>query len=142
MRYVLAILLLIFTLPRGLSQTIYVEHTGDDATGQRFAFALKEAIRRSHAYTLADVKGKGVSVTMTSVPITVGGETIGSAVAVDLSVDPTCVCPASVIPLSQWALVVRNSSAEDTANSMLAAIDHSLSEVKSLFSPATPNAHH
>jgi hypothetical protein len=53
-------LLLLFA---GLAQaqqekySVYVNHNGDDAVGRSVVFALREAIRRSAAYEVADANG-------------------------------------------------------------------------------------
>ncbi len=57
------VLLLLSSALWSQSQTrIHVEHEGDDSVGTRFAFAFKEAVRKSASFVLVDERKNALNV--------------------------------------------------------------------------------
>jgi hypothetical protein len=105
---------------------IQVQYSGTDVLGARFAFALKEDINQSSRYQL-DESASGLRVSLISQDVgpSINGRA-GDVVAVSmmLVVDATSTC-SNV--LSQGVYVVPSLRINDTAQTLLADIDHELS---------------
>ncbi len=62
MRFIFVLLLLPSALCAQTQTRIHVEHQGDDSVGIRFAFAFKEAVRKSTSFVLVDERKNALNV--------------------------------------------------------------------------------
>jgi hypothetical protein len=105
---------------------ILVQYSGTDVLGARFAFALKEDINQSSSYQL-DKSGSGLRVLLVSQDVgpSINGRA-GDIVAVSMMLvaDATSTCSNL---LSQGVYVIPSLRINETAQTLLADIDHILS---------------
>ena len=118
---------------------VHVVHAGGDAVGQNIAYAVREELRRSVAYSVSTANDSAVQIRLVSLDLALPRETEGhsSAIAVTYTVtnylpldkkDPQTWLP--IYPNSQLLLVGR-SQVETQAKSVVSLPDREIEDYRS-----------
>jgi predicted PP-loop superfamily ATPase len=102
-----------------LPNTIYVEHSGDDAVGNSLTFAIKERLYKSKKLTLGSQESAQLRLMLTTTGISGGKDS--SAVAVVLTMHQPII-----VHIYHWVYVVGADRVNQSAEEIVASLDEVL----------------
>ena len=117
-----------------LSQRIYIESSGTDALGQQLVFALKEAVRRSSGYHLADSPKDSINVELITLDPGEGTANRNDLTSVSLlvTIDVGLACQASSVVIYHSAYIAGAKKINSVAATILAELDKRIGELRTL----------
>ncbi|MDZ4253620.1 MAG: hypothetical protein U1A72_13715 [Sulfuritalea sp.] len=142
-RLTFALLLFVFVMPGSAwaqeqKVSVAVVHSGDDIIGKRLAFALREAIRSSSGYKLADESTSLLRINLTTIDPALSPQSGGAWTAASVVFLMTNIIPLQKgnpqtwypIYLTSLVLTAGSQRVEEQAKGILASLDNSVEQYK------------
>jgi hypothetical protein len=131
MKVVCVVLCLLTICPSALCQKkiqVFVKHQGSDSIGNQLAFAIREALRRSAGYSLADDAADTVIELVTAETEPTGITSVASVVIIKKGASPFCN-----FNLAHYVYSIGSLRAKDTADDIVADLDKQVNEFNFLY---------
>ncbi|HEY1800067.1 MAG TPA: hypothetical protein VGG46_03950 [Terriglobales bacterium] len=140
MKSVLITLFLALSVSQVAAQKVYVTSSANDIIGQRFTFALKEAVRKSATWSLVPTSGTDFRVELVSINPDSGIDTQHqTAISVTIEFEGVSQdCKMCRWPLDHEIYIVGSEKVDEMSGTLLAKLDQISGDIKQVIAAATP----